>query len=104
MVRGVSCHPDDEEKFLKWFDEFHLPLLFKYEGLTSITRGNLQYDDAKVPKFFALFTFKDKQAWEGYAKSKEFAEAKADSEKTWKERPFISFWRVPYEVTRTWTR
>lgn len=103
MVRGINCHPDDVAKFVKWYDEVHIPMLMKFKGIESIVRGELDRGNKeKYPMFFAITTFKSKKAAEEYETCPELEAAKAEAAVTWKNRPFTSVWRAFYQVARTW--
>ncbi len=32
---ATRCQPEVEVKFNKWYDEIHIPLLFKFPGMTG---------------------------------------------------------------------
>lgn len=103
-VVGTRCHPDDEARFNKWYDEVHIPLLFKFKGMKKVTRFKAAYEPKEYPKYLTIYEFDSKADFEAFSKSPELAAARAEMAETWKERPFEMVWRVQFEALRTWKR
>jgi len=103
-IVGTRCHPDDEAKFNKWYDEVHIPLLLKFKGLKKVTRFKAAYEPKEYPKYLTIYEFNTKADYEGYQKSPELAAARAEMAETWKARPFEMTWRVQFESLKTWKK
>ena len=37
-IVATECRPEEEERFNKWYNEVHVPMLFKYKGMKRVTR------------------------------------------------------------------
>ena len=37
-VVATQCQPEFEEKFNKWYNETHIPMLFKHKSMKKVTR------------------------------------------------------------------
>jgi len=103
-IVATQCHPDDEEKFNKWYDEVHIPLLMKFKGLKKVTRYKAAYEPKDYPKYLTIYEFTSRKDFAAYEKSPELAAARQEMSETWKARPFEMKWRVQYEALRTWQR
>ena len=104
-VIATECRPEDEEKFNKWYDEIHIPMLFEFGGLKKATRHKILYESEKYPKYLAIYEFDSKKAFEDYENSPELAAArKEEHEETWRDSKYDMIWRVQYEPMKTWER
>ncbi len=122
-VVGTECSPEDEEKFNSWYDEVHIPLLFRFKGIKEVTRYRItkgvkelspfrvkdddrreQYEAEKYPSYLAIYTFESRKAYEAYLSSPELAAAWDDVKKTWQGGGFKITWRMQYESMKTWRR
>ena len=104
LIRATQCQPEVEEKFNKWYDEIHIPLLLKFKGITEVTRYKLMNETEEYPKYLAIYKFESQSTLEAYETSPELVAALAELKETWKEGGFESKWRVQYEVMKTWKR
>ncbi len=77
LIRATQCQPEVEEKFNKWYDEIHIPLLLKFKGITEVTRYKLMTETEEYPKYLAIYTFESQSAFEAYETSPELAAALA---------------------------
>ena len=102
---GTQCAPELEEKFNKWYDETHIPMLLKSKLLDEVTRYKLAPDtEGEYPTYLAIYEFKDRQAFETWQSSPEMAAAREERQQTWVEKDFEVKWRVVYEPLKTWHR
>ncbi len=98
-IVGSDCRPEDEEKFERWLNEIHIPLLMKFKGLKKATLHKRMYENNEYPKYFATYEFENKKAFEDYEASPELKVAlKERDEVTWKDGKFDITWRVQYEL------
>ena len=103
-VVATECQPEVEGKFNKWYDEVHIPLLFKFKGMKKVTRYKLRKEGGGKPSFLAIYEFANWQDYEDYTKSAELAAARAEMDETWKGGGFEITSRAQYEFLRTWER
>ncbi len=103
-IVATQCQPEIEEKFNKWYDETHIPMLFKYSGLKSATRYKLLSESEDYPKYLAVYEFESREAFKAYQTSPELAEALEEMKETWKQNGYETKWRVQYELIKTWQR
>ena len=90
-----KCRPQDEDRFLKWWAEVHIPLLLKYKGLKSVTRYKLASDDMSTGQYLAIQEFYSKADMEGYNGSPEVAAVREEIKRAW---PDPACWQI---VSRT---
>ena len=103
-IVGTRCKPEQEEKFNKWYDEIHIPLLFKFPGMTGVKRWKLLTEDGGYPEYLAIYEFENQSAYEEWQTSPEREAAMIEMNETWKEGMFEVNWRVQYEALKTWQR
>jgi len=103
-VVATQCKPEVEEKFNKWYDEVHVPLLFKFKGMKKVIRYKIVKDTGEYPTYLTTYEFESRKDSEEYAASPELAAGRKEMAETWKEGGFDIKWRVQYEVMETWRR
>ena len=102
-IVGTDC-PKSEAKFNKWYNEVHIPLLFKYRGLKKVTRYQLMPDNKAQAKYLAIYEYDDKALMDAFPKSPEFKAAIEEMNATWKDNMFEIKWAANYEPIQTWER
>ncbi|MCP5328938.1 MAG: EthD family reductase [Steroidobacteraceae bacterium] len=107
---GLQCRPQDEDKFNKWYDEVHVPMLLKGGHVSKVTRYELAdavYDVApgamKCPKYQTVYEFEDQQKFEAWMHGEERMAAGRDKAEAWGDRGYEVIWAARYDVTSTWT-
>ena len=104
-IVGTRCRPEDEEKFNKWYDEIHIPLVLKFKGVKEVARYKIINESEKYPTYLAIYKFESQNAYEAYLTSPERAALLKESDETWeKGAGFEIKWRVQYEILKTWKR
>jgi antibiotic biosynthesis monooxygenase (ABM) superfamily enzyme len=103
-IVATGCHPDDEAKFNKWYDEIHIPMLLKFDGMLGVIRYRLCGGGEGQAKYLAVYEFKNQAAMDGFQKSAELAAAREEMSETWKGRAFEIKWRAQYEPLKTWKK
>ncbi|MFC1872572.1 hypothetical protein ACFLYV_02495 [Chloroflexota bacterium] len=109
-VLGLSCRPDQDEKFNKWYNEQHVPDLLKFNGLRRATRYKLVSEgkrysgvaEAKYPGYLAVYELGSKDSFEEYEASPEVAAAMVELRETWGNDPFERVWRVQFQYLQRW--
>jgi uncharacterized protein (TIGR02118 family) len=103
-IVASECGIDDEDKFNKWYNEVHIPLLLKYRGITRVGRYKQLDDNKEHPKYLAFYEFESKEAMDAFEDSPEFATAMKDMDKAGKNSGFEIKWVVAYEPIKTWEK
>ena len=103
-VVASQCQPEVEEKFNKWYDDIHVPMLMKFKGIKEVTRYERVYETEEYPKYLAIYKFESQDSFEVYGTSPELAAAREEMKETWKEGGFEVKWRVQYKPMKTWVR
>jgi uncharacterized protein (TIGR02118 family) len=103
-IVASECHPEEEERFNKWYNEVHVPLLFKYKGMKRVTRCRRFDENKERPKYLALYEFESKEAMDTFENSPERAAAMEEMEETWKDEGLEIKWVAPYKLIKTWER
>ena len=101
---GTRCQPEVEEKFNSWYDQTHIPMLLKFEGLRGATRYKVLKAGEGYPEYVAIYEFDSREAFESYEASAELAAALDEMRETWKEGGYETVWRVQYEAIKTWRK
>ena len=104
LIVGTRCTPEQEEKFHKWYEEIHIPLLFEFPGMTEVKRWKLLNEGDEYPQYLAIYEFESQSALEAWQTSPERDAAMKETDETWKEGKFEVIWRLSYEVLKTWQR
>lgn len=100
-IVATRCQPEDEEKFNRWYDEIHIPLLLKFKGIKGVTRYKIIHETEEYPKYLTIYKFESQNAYEAYETSPELAAAREEMRETWKGGGFEIKWRVQYEPMKT---
>ena len=100
---GSQCTPEQEEKFNKWYNETHIPMLLKARGMVGATRYKLApIIEGEYPTYLAIYEFEDRQAFEEFWSGSVLVAAREEMKETWGDKPFDIKWRVVYEPIKTW--
>ena len=103
-VVATQCRPEDEERFNKWYDDVHIPMLFKFAGMREVTRYRPIQGTGEWPVYIAIYRFDSPSAFEAYGKSPELAAALEEMKESWKGEGFKIVSRVQYEPIKTWKK
>jgi uncharacterized protein (TIGR02118 family) len=101
-VVSTQCQPADEVKFNKWYDEVHIPMLFKSKKLLKVARYKV-IETGKPPRFLAIYNFASLKDFEEFGKGPEMDDAKKDMQATWGQKVEVTS-RVQYELIREWKK
>ena len=71
----TECSPELEAKFNRWYNEVHIPLLFKYPGLKKVTRYERLGDNKEQARYLAVYEYDTREDLERFPDSVEFKEA-----------------------------
>ena len=110
-VLGVNCELDYEEKFNKWYNEIHVPMVMKFKGVKRVTRFKVIKPSKQscvkatrggYPNYLLISEFENEQVFEDYEASPELAEAMKETNETWANGGIERVWRVQYKGLKTW--
>lgn len=102
FIVATECLPEVEEKFNKWYDEVHIPMLLKLKGLKEVTRFKVITEGGGYPTYMATYKFENMRAYEAFENGPILKAARAEIEETWKTKRFEIKWRVAYQPMNTW--
>lgn len=110
LIVGLSCRPDQEEKFNQWYNERHIPDLLKFKGVRKVTRYKALthfktregYPAVQYPGYLAIYEFENQQTLEAFEASAELAEAAMEARETWTEDSYQRMWWVRFKTLKTW--
>ena len=103
-IVAIQCEPGIDKKFNKWYDEIHVPMIFKFKGMKEATRYKIVTDAGEYTNYLAIYKFESQSSFNAYENSPELAAARAESRETWKEGGRETKWRVQYELLETWEK
>jgi len=103
-IVGTRCQPQVEEKFNIWYDQTHIPMLLKFNGLRGATRYKISKAGEGYPEYISIYEFDNRQAFEAYETSSELAAALDEMRETWRDGGWETVWRVQYEAMKTWRK
>jgi uncharacterized protein (TIGR02118 family) len=100
-IIATQCQPQDEEKFNKWYNEVHIPMLLKAKGLKGVARYKISDESSQTPRFLAIYKYASQKDLEAFQKSPETAAAIQDLEKTWGKKVELTS-RTKCELIKEW--
>ena len=102
---ATECAPEVEEKFNKWYEEVHIPMLLEMKGLKEVSRYKLvRGNNDQYPKYLATYKFENMEAYEEFENGPVLAACKEEMAETWKDNMFDINWRVAYKPMKSWVR
>lgn len=103
-IVATECPAETEEKFNEWYNEVHIPLLFKFQGIKKVTRYQLMGESKEQARYLAFYEYESKETMDAFATSPEFAAAMEEMQGTWKGGGFDIKWMASYEPIKAWER
>lgn len=107
---GTQCKPGvDEDKFNKWYDEVHVPMLLEGNHVKKVTRNKIAekaYHVANTthecPKYLTIYEFENLANFEAWMSSPDREVAGEDKLATWGEGGgYEVFWATRYDNMQT---
>lgn len=103
-IVASDCPAEVDAKFNKWYNEVHIPLLFKYKGLKRVTRYQLMPGGrGQGAKYLAIYECDSKDEMNAFPQTPEFKAAVDEMNETWRGK-FEIKWAANYEPIKTWER
>ncbi|WP_077035054.1 DUF4286 family protein [Pelomonas sp. KK5] len=107
---GIQCRPEDEAKFIHWYDEIHVPMLLKGHHVSRVRRFKLADETYQVgattapcPNYLTIYEFADQARFDAWMASPARAEAGEDKQATWAEHPYEVRWATRYDLATAWS-
>ena len=97
----TQCKPEEEERFNKWYNEVHVPMLLKFGRIRHAGRYKVISEKTALPRYIALYWFPSYQDFEEFEKSPELAAAIKEMIESWGRR-IDTLTRVQYEIIKEW--
>ena len=102
FIVATQPQPEVEQKFNKWYNEIHIPMLLKFKGLKGVKRGKLMSAGSEAPAYLALYEFDNTADVAAFNKSAEMKAAVDEMKTSWKDGGVQTKWAVPYELLGEW--
>jgi len=85
-IVASDCSAEKEAAFNKWYNEVHIPILFKYKGMKRVTRYQLIGESQGQARYLACYEYVE------------------EMQETWKDGGFDIKWTAQYEPIKSWER
>jgi uncharacterized protein (TIGR02118 family) len=100
-IIGTACKAEDEDRFNRWYNEVHVPLLMKNRLLKKAVRYKATAADPVMPTYLAVYEYDSAKDFETYSNSPEFKAAIAEMEQSWGDNIKIVS-RTQYNMLKRW--
>lgn len=97
----TQCQPQEEEKFNKWYNDTHIPMLLKFGRIQPVGRYKVISKETALPQYIAIYRFPDYKVFEEFEKSSELDAAIKEMIETWGKR-IDTISRIQYETIKEW--
>ena len=103
-IVATECKADLEDKFNQWYNDVHIPMLMKYDGLKKSSRYKLAGDDKEHAPYLAIYEYETEQAMAGFNTSPEFIAAIEEMQDSWKDGGIDIKWMANYSLIKSWEK
>ena len=100
----VDCQPAVEEKYNAWYNEVHIPMCLKYDGMLRAARYRLVTGPSGQSKYLTVYEFKDQKAMDAFPNSPECIAAIQEMHHTWHDKEFEIKLAAQYETIGVFQR
>jgi hypothetical protein len=97
----TQCQPHEEEKFNKWYNEVHVPMVLKFRRIEQAARYKVISEKTALPRYIAIYKFPSQQDFEAFEEGPELAAALKEMVETWGKR-IDTISRVQCELIQEW--
>jgi antibiotic biosynthesis monooxygenase (ABM) superfamily enzyme len=102
VIVGTVCTPENEERFNKWYNEVHIPMLLKYKKLLNVARYKALEEVSGQPKYIAIYKYASAKDMADMNSSPEFAAAIQEMQGSWPKGGMEVLSRPQYELIKEW--
>ncbi len=103
LLAGTDCPPENEEAFIKWYDEVHIPNIFSYAGTKEVTRYRIVNENKDCPRHLVMYRI-SQDSFQEWLKSPEAAASSVDSKKGEDRFGYKLKWGTRYQVVKEWKK
>jgi len=100
-IVATRCQPVDDEKFNRWYNEVHIPMLLKYKKLLGVARYKVITESPTLPQYIAIYKYASLKDLQDFSKSPKLAAAAKEMQETWGQKIELTS-RVQYELIKEW--
>jgi antibiotic biosynthesis monooxygenase (ABM) superfamily enzyme len=104
LIVANEPNPEREAEYNKWYDEKHIPMMFRFKGMKKASRYRLSGDGKEISRYLAIYEFDTEKDLEAFPQSPEFAEAVKDFDEKWRNGGFERKWGASYELIKSWDK
>lgn len=104
---GLECRTEDDDKFNRWYDEVHVPMLLEGGHVARVTRYRLSSETHDVapgamqcPTYQTIYEFEDEDAFSSWMREDRAAAAR-DKAATWGDRGYDVIWAARYDLMKS---
>jgi hypothetical protein len=97
----TQCLPQEEEKFNKWYNEVHVPMLLKFKHIKYAALYKDVSEKTVFPRYISIYRFASLKDFEEFEKGPVLAAAIEEMIDTWGKR-IDTLNRVQYELIQEW--
>ena len=102
LIVATQTNPETEDKYNQWYNDIHIPMLLKYEGLKKASRYRVMGDNKEQAKYLAFYEFKSEEAMSAMNSSPEFAAAMEEMQGSWPDGGIDIVWMANYSLIKAW--
>ena len=88
LIVASEPDPEVEDEYNRWYNDVHLPMFFRYEGLKKASRYKLAGGPPDSSRYIAVYEFESAEALAGFTLSDGYHEAVKDFDRKWKNGGF----------------
>lgn len=103
-IVASDCSAELEDKFNRWYNEVHIPMLLRFKGLKKVSRYQLAGEIKDQAKYLAFYEFENEKAVADFTKSPELTAATDEMKETWKDGGLDIKWMAPYRPIKIWEK
>ncbi|MCK9273786.1 MAG: EthD family reductase [Syntrophales bacterium] len=100
---AVQCPEEEDERFNKWYDEVHIPMLIKCKTLKEVKRYKIVEEIEGIANYLTEYRFDSWEDFKTYSESPELSEARKEILQSWGD-DFPVKWRAQYRIIKKWKK
>ena len=104
LIVANESSPERETEYNEWYDEKHIPTMFRFQGMKRAGRYRLAGENKGASKYLVIYEFDSRQSLEEFPRSAEYAAAIEDFDEKWKDGGFKNNWNASYELIKSWEK
>lgn len=97
----TQCQPQEEERFNKWYNEVHVPMILKFGRIQQAARYKVISEKTALPQYIAIYKFPSYRDFEEYKNSDECDAAIKEMLATW-GKTIDTVSKIQCEMIKEW--